>query len=258
LIVGNWKMHGRASDLDEARALATALTREPAAAQVVVCPPATLLAPMRDALRGGPIALGGQTCHAEAEGPFTGEISAAMLSDAGARYVIVGHSERRRSLGERDEDVAAQAEAAAAAGLQPIICLGDTLKARRSGQTAQVLQAQAAASIPADLKAAFAVAYEPAWAIGGDRTPTSDEIVEAHAAIRAVLRVRLRPVQRPPILYGGSVTAENAGAIAALRGVGGLLVGRASLKAADFLAVIRAAAGSGDLDFVDDRRHARR
>lgn len=243
LIVGNWKMHGLARDLREARALAKALMARPSRATVALCPPATLLPLMSAALKGGPVATGGQTCHAQDHGAFTGEISAAMLADAGASYVILGHSERRTGFGETDAAVAEKALAAVGAGLTPILCVGETRAERRAGRTFAVLEEQVRGSTPAGLGGyPAAVAYEPVWAVGGDRTPAADEIEAAHAAIRASLVGRLGDDgARPPILYGGSVTAANAAAILALREVGGLLVGRACLEWRSFLAIVRAA-----------------
>ena len=189
------------------------------------------------------VAVGGQDCHTAGAGAFTGEISAAMLADAGARFVIVGHSERRAAHGESDADVAAKALAAARGGLEPIICVGETAAQREAGQALAVVTAQVAGSVPTGLgEAAFAVAYEPIWAIGAGRTPTLDEIAAVHAAIRRTLVAGHGEAgRRAPILYGGSVKPDNAAEILRVAEVGGALVGGASLKAADFLAIIRAA-----------------
>jgi triosephosphate isomerase (TIM) len=242
LIVGNWKMNGLRLDLAEARAVAADLARSPVRARVAICPPATLLASMASALGGSPVAVGGQNCHSEPAGAFTGEISAEMLADARAGLVIVGHSERRAAYGETDAIVAAKALAARRAGLEPIICVGETRAERDAGQTLDVICRQVTGSIPAGLAdGAFAVAYEPIWAIGAGLTPTPDEIAEAHAAIRHTLGERLSAAGRDaPILYGGSVKPDNAAEILQIAEVGGALVGGASLKAADFLAIIRA------------------
>lgn len=239
LIVGNWKMNGLRADLEQAREVAASLAGR-RAARVGICPPATLLAAMGQALKGSAVLTGGQDCHAEAAGAFTGDISAQMLADAGARLVIVGHSERRQYHGERDEAVAAKALAAVGAGLEPIICVGETFEERQAGRTLEVVSRQVAESVPEALAGrAFAVAYEPIWAIGTGLTPTPAEIEAAHAAIRLALGVR---GAQAPILYGGSVKPANAAEILKVAEVGGALVGGASLKAADFLAII---AGAG-------------
>jgi len=243
LIVGNWKMNGLGPDLAEARALAAAIARDGAAARVGLCPPATLISRMAEALAGSSIAVGGQDCHVEAGGAFTGDISAEMLADAGASLVIVGHSERRARHGESDALVAAKALAAIRAGLEPIICVGETLAERQAGRALDVVRGQVGGSIPQALAGAtFAVAYEPVWAIGTGLTPSLAEIEEVHAAIRQSLRHRFGAADATRILYGGSVKPDNAREILAAREVGGALVGGASLKAADFMRIIAAAA----------------
>ncbi len=236
-------MNGLGSALEEARAVAAALAREPAAARIGVCPPATLVARTAAALAGTDVLTGGQDCHAEVSGAFTGDVSAEMLVDAGARLVIVGHSERRAYHGETDAQVADKVRAALRAGLEPIICVGETLEERQAGRTLEIVSRQVRGSAPADLKGhAFAIAYEPVWAIGTGLTPTNDQIEEAHGEIRRVLAEALADTGvAAPILYGGSVKPSNAAEILALAEVGGALVGGASLKAADFLAIIRAA-----------------
>jgi triosephosphate isomerase (TIM) len=188
------------------------------------------------------VEVGGQDCHAETSGAFTGDVSAGMLADAGAGLVILGHSERRAMHGETDADVAAKVEAALAAGLEPIICVGETLEQREAGQAVAVVQAQIAGSLPNSLNnIPFAVAYEPVWAIGTGLTPTTAQIEEVHRAVRAAMVERLGETARSaPILYGGSVKPSNAGEILRTPEVGGALVGGASLKAEDFLAIIRA------------------
>jgi triosephosphate isomerase (TIM) len=243
LIAGNWKMNGLAADLDEARALAASLADAPAGARVALCPPATLVARMAAVLAESAVAVGGQDCHAEVAGAFTGDVSAGMLADAGARLVIVGHSERRAAYAESDALVASKALAAVRGGLEPIICVGETLDERKAGRALEVVTGQVAGSVPAGLgQSAFAVAYEPVWAIGTGLTPTTAEIEEVHAAIRQALVTALGEVgRRAPILYGGSVKPGNAAEILAAAEVGGALVGGASLKAADFLAIVRAA-----------------
>jgi len=248
LIAGNWKMNGLGASLQEARALQASLHAAPVSVRVALCPPATLIAQMAQVLnegglKGGTVAIGGQDCHAEASGAFTGSIAAAMLADAGASLVIVGHSERRAGFGETDADVSAKAEAALAAGLEPIICVGETLEQRQAGDAVAVVSAQVMGSLPTSLAGqAFAVAYEPVWAIGTGLTPTLEQIEEVHAAVRAAMVERLGEGGRAaPILYGGSVKPSNAAEILALAEVGGALVGGASLKAEDFLGIIRAA-----------------
>ena len=243
LVAGNWKMNGLGASLGEAEALAKALQEQAAACRVALCPPATLTERMARALAGGPVELGGQDCHAEASGAFTGSVSAAMLADAGATLVILGHSERRAGLGETDADVAAKVEAALAAGLEPIICVGETLAQREAGHAVEVVSRQVAGSLPDSLSGkAFAVAYEPVWAIGTGLTPTLEQIEEVHAAVRAAMVARLAEGGHvAPILYGGSVKPSNAAEILAVAEVGGALVGGASLKAEDFLGIIRAA-----------------
>ena len=243
LIAGNWKMNGLGASLAEARALSEALAAEPATCRVALCPPATLVHRLGEAVAGGVVEVGGQDCHAEASGAFTGSTSAAMLADAGATLVILGHSERRAGFGETDTDVADKVDAALAAGLEPIICVGETLEQRQAGEAVSLVSAQIAGSLPTSLSGkAFAVAYEPVWAIGTGLTPTLEQIEEVHAAVRAAMVQRLGEGGRTaPILYGGSVKPSNAAEILAVAEVGGALVGGASLKAADFLGIIRAA-----------------
>ena len=242
LIAGNWKMNGLGADLAEADALAWDLASAPSPARVVLCPPATLVERMARRLAGSVIQVGGQDCSAEPSGAFTGDISAAMLTDAGATLVILGHSERRAGHGETDASVCAKALAASAAGLEPIICVGETLVQRQAGQAIDVVTAQVAGSVPPGAGGPFALAYEPVWAIGTGLTPTIAEIEEVHIAIRkALIAAAGEAGQRAPILYGGSVKPGNAAEILKAKEVGGALVGGASLKATDFLAIIRAA-----------------
>jgi triosephosphate isomerase len=240
LIAGNWKMNGLAASLAEAKATAAGLGDT--AARVAICPPATLVAQAVYALKGTKLAVGGQDCRAEASGAYTGDIAAEMLADAGATLVILGHSERRAGYGETDALVAAKVQAALRAGLEPIVCVGETLDERKAGQALAVVTGQVRGSLPADLAGkAFAVAYEPVWAIGTGLTPSTAEIEEVHQAIRATLtEVFGAHGATPPILYGGSVKPSNAAEILHASEVGGALVGGASLKAEDFLGIIRA------------------
>jgi triosephosphate isomerase (TIM) len=242
LIAGNWKMNGVADSLDEARVLAGSLDDTPAGADVVLCPPATLIRLMAQTLAGTSVLVGGQDCHAEACGAFTGEISAEMLAEAGAELVILGHSERRAGHAETDEIIAAKVQGALRAGLRPIVCVGETQEEREAGWALGVVTGQVEDSLPDALAtAAFAVAYEPVWAIGSGQTPTIEQIEEVHGAIRGVLVRRFGQAGKvAPILYGGSVKPANAREILAAAEVGGALVGGASLKASDFLPIVRA------------------
>lgn len=243
LVAGNWKMNGVGDALDEARQVAEALRGAADGPRVAICPPATLIHRMALALEGSAVQVGAQDCHMEAAGAYTGDLGAGMLHDAGARLVILGHSERRSAYREDDALIAAKVEAALRAGLEPIVCVGETLEQRRSGRHLQIVQGQLAGSIPGSLSdRPFAVAYEPVWAIGSGLTPSLAEIAETHAAIRRVLVDRFGDHgATTPILYGGSVKAANAGEIMAVADVGGALVGGASLAASDFLPIIRAA-----------------
>ncbi len=241
LIAGNWKMNGLEAALAEARAVAAGVGA--ARARVALCPPAILVHRMAQALAGTKVLVGGQDVHAESAGAFTGDTSAEMLADAGATLVIVGHSERRAGYGESDATVAAKALAALRAGLEPIICVGETLAERKSGQAIAVVTGQVRGSVPAELAGKpFAVAYEPVWAIGTGLTPTTPEIEEIHRAIRHTLtEMFAADGAAPPILYGGSVKPSNAAEILHAAEVGGALVGGASLKAVDFLGIVTAA-----------------
>ncbi|HTW34915.1 MAG TPA: triose-phosphate isomerase [Rhizomicrobium sp.] len=242
LVAGNWKMNGLGASLAEIEIMAADVNGAPDGPEALICPPATLVA--RAAAQAvGRIAIGGQDCHAEPSGAFTGDISAEMLKDAGARYVIVGHSERRQFHGETDRDVAAKARAAWRAGLSAVICVGESEAERDAGRALDIVANQVRNSVPDDADGArAAVAYEPVWAIGTGRTPTNWEITQMHAHIRAELAGLLGAGGRDVrILYGGSVKPANAGEILALPDVGGALVGGASLKAKDFLEIFRAA-----------------
>ena len=241
LIAGNWKMNGTPA---LASALAAAL-RDAApglACDLLVCPPATLIAALAQLLAGSPVAVGGQDCHAKVSGAHTGDVSAAMLRDAGATAVILGHSERRADHGETDAIVRAKVAAAVAAGLRPIVCVGELEADRVAGRETAIVGAQLAGSLPPDF--AGIVAYEPVWAIGTGRTPTEADVAAMHAFIRAELLRILGPSgAHRPILYGGSVKPSNAAALMAVPEVGGALVGGASLTAADFLGITRAVGG---------------
>lgn len=240
LVAGNWKMNGLGGQLEEIRLLAGMLDGVKLTCEVMICPPATLLHRASGIAPGVP--LGGQDCHAQASGAHTGDVSAEMLKDAGATAVIVGHSERRTNHHESDAVVAAKAEAAWRAGLTAIICIGETLEERKSGQTLAVLSRQLKGSIPAGATAANTViAYEPVWAIGTGLTPTTAEVAEAHAHIRADLGAIMGGEgARTRILYGGSVKPSNAVELMGAANVNGALVGGASLKAADFIGIIKA------------------
>lgn len=236
LIAGNWKMNGLRAD---AVVLATAL-RGGAACDMLVCPPTTVLAAVAEALAGSTVMVGGQDCHPEPSGARTGDVSAPMLRDAGAGWVIVGHSERRLGYGESNALVQEKARAAIAAGLIPIVCVGETEQQRLTGHAEAVVAAQIDGSVPPGF--AGVVAYEPVWAIGTGRTASEDDVVAMHRCIRSQLVETLGEAGAGlRILYGGSVKPAGAATLLALPGVGGALVGGASLVAADFLAIAWAA-----------------
>jgi triosephosphate isomerase len=240
LAAGNWKMNGMGADLDQIARLPV-----PAGIEVLICPPATLLSRM--AGMAGGVALGGQDCHAGAAGAHTGDISAAMLKEAGAAYVLVGHSERRADHGESDAMVRAKAEAARAAGLVAVVCLGETLAEREAGRTLEVVGRQLAGSVPDGASgASLVVAYEPVWAIGTGKVPTLAEIGAVHGFLRAELTARFGAETGASVrlLYGGSVKSGNAAGIFAVPEVDGALVGGASLTAADFGPIIAALAAA--------------
>ncbi|GAN80231.1 triose-phosphate isomerase [Acidocella aminolytica] len=237
LIAGNWKMFGRLTDVTP---FAEAMRAAPAHVDLLVCPPFTLLERFATALEGGQMALGAQNCHANPQGAHTGDIAAPMLVDAGAAYVILGHSERRNDHGENNAVIRAKTESAIAAGLIPIVCVGETEGEREAGEAEHVVRSQLQHSLPPGF--AGVVAYEPVWAIGTGRTPTEDDVKSMHAAIRAALAAQLgQDGAKIRILYGGSVKPGNAASLLALPEVGGALVGGASLKAEDFLAIANAA-----------------
>ncbi|MEM6694239.1 MAG: triose-phosphate isomerase [Pseudomonadota bacterium] len=242
LAAGNWKMNGLATELGEVAALAA---RGQQACEVLICPPATLLTRMAD-VASGTIALGGQDCHAANGGAHTGDISAPMMRDAGATFVIVGHSERRTDHGERDEAVRDKALAVWSAELCAVICIGETLAEREAGDALTIVERQIAGSVPDGATAANCViAYEPVWAIGTGKVPTLDEIAAVHSHIRGLLAARFGDeAHGMRILYGGSVKPSNAAEIFSVADVDGALVGGASLKAVDFGAIIDALSAS--------------
>ena len=244
LIAGNWKMNGlRAEALALAQAVAAGVKQRGwKDREVLVCPPATLIMAVAEAVKGSGLFVGGEDCHAKANGAHTGDISAEMLKDAGASHVIVGHSERRSDHAETDAVVRAKAEAAWRAGLLPIVCIGETLAEREAGRTLAILEAQLNGSVPAGSTAAkLVVAYEPVWAIGTGKTPTTAEVAAAHAHIRKVLGGLMAEAAGARLLYGGSVKGSNAAELLAVADVDGALVGGAALKADEFLAIAKAA-----------------
>jgi triosephosphate isomerase len=248
LIAGNWKMNGLKASLSEFGAMVAGAGSVIANADLLVCPPATLLARFAEQTRGilpadqKALALGAQDCHPEASGAHTGDISAEMLADTGASYVIVGHSERRADHGESDALVRRKAQAAWRAGLIAIVCIGETRAQRDAGQTLDICGGQLRCSLPDGATAAsLVVAYEPVWAIGTGLTPTAQDVEKVHAFIRDNLTSRFKNEgARMRILYGGSVKPSNAAELMAVPNVDGALVGGASLKAADFLAIAAA------------------
>ncbi len=238
LIAGNWKMFG---SLAAAGAWVNAVRGASPEVDALVCPPAPLLTAMAAALQGSGVAVGAQDCHAADQGAHTGDISAPMLRDAGATFVIVGHSERRADHGETDAVVRSKAEAAARAGLVPIVCVGETGPERDAGQAQDVVGRQLAGSLPDGFTGV--VAYEPVWAIGTGKTPTAADVASMHAFIRRTLEERFGSRGATlRILYGGSVKPTNAAELLSVPNVDGALVGGASLKADDFLAICRASA----------------
>jgi triosephosphate isomerase (TIM) len=237
LIAGNWKMNGTTAG---AAALSAALRPGVEGCDLLICPPATQLMAVATALVGTIVAVGGQDCHAAPSGAHTGDISAPMLRDAGATWVIVGHSERRGEHHETDAMVREKALAAVAAGLMPIVCVGESDVQRRDGRAHEVIGGQLAGSLPDDFKGV--IAYEPLWAIGSGNSASESDVQTMHAFIRAELVRRFhRAGLAMRILYGGSVKPSNAAELLALRDVGGVLVGGASLVATDFLAIAHAA-----------------
>ena len=240
LIAGNWKMNGLKASLAEFEAMREGAAGVAAKADLLVCPPVTLIAAFADKARGSKtLAIGGQDCHPKASGAHTGDISAEMLADAGASAVIVGHSERRADHGESDALVRQKAEAAWRAGLVAIVCIGETQAQRDAGQTLDICGSQLKGSLPDGATAAnLVVAYEPVWAIGTGLTPTAGDVEQIHKFIRQTLTARFSGEgAKMRILYGGSVKPSNAAELMAITNVNGALIGGASLKAADFLAI---------------------
>lgn len=240
IAAGNWKMHGDGAALAEIDALIAA--HPDPGVGIVICPPATLIHRMAERVGNAPIALGGQSCHSARSGAHTGDISAAMLADAGASHVILGHSERRIDHGETDAVILAQTQSARGAGLSVILCVGETAAQRDAGMTLDVVTRQVMGCLPDDIDpSALIMAYEPVWAIGTGRVPDGDQIAQVHGAIRALLLSRLGLAGgQVPILYGGSVKPDNAATIFAIADVDGALVGGAALKAASFSQIITA------------------
>jgi triosephosphate isomerase len=240
LIAGNWKMNGLKASMAEFEAMLAGASEVADRADLLVCPPATLITAFADKARGSKVlAIGGQDCHPQPSGAHTGDISAEMLADAGASAVIVGHSERRADHGESDMLVRQKAEAAWRAGLTAIVCVGETQQQRDAGQTLDICGGQLKGSLPDRATAAkLVVAYEPVWAIGTGLTPTTGDVEQIHKFIRETLKARFSGEGgNIRILYGGSVKPSNAAELMAVANVNGALIGGASLKAADFLAI---------------------
>lgn len=241
MIAGNWKMNGLLADgVALAQNIKADVKAKKRNCEFVVCPPFTLLGAVKKALKGCRVALGAQDCHFEEKGAHTGDISPEMLLDSGCAYVILGHSERRADHGETSELVCKKAKAAHKAGLKTIICIGETLAQREKGETIDICSKQILESVPNDATAADTViAYEPVWAIGTGKTPTAQDVEDVHAAVRKVLAKKLGRAQanKMRILYGGSVKPSNAKELLSLPDVDGGLIGGASLKAADFMAI---------------------
>lgn len=239
LVAGNWKMNGLSNALHELAAIASGVSGFEGAVDALICPPATLIATACNALRGTPLMIGAQDCSQHVEGAFTGDISAAMLADGGARWVILGHSERRHGWGETDTDVCRKVGRSLEFHLSPVVCIGETEEQMLQGKTETVLRQQLQTSIPDRIAAAqITVAYEPVWAIGTGRIPVLSRIADLHGFIRQVLREKFGASGGAiRILYGGSVKPDNVGDIARIGDVDGTLVGGASLKAGDFLAI---------------------
>jgi triosephosphate isomerase len=243
LVAGNWKMNGLKGSLPEIAAIRDAvMSGEFGRASAAICPPATLVSLAAELAQGSDLAIGGQDCHAKKSGAHTGDISAEMLKDAGATYVIVGHSERRTDHAETSAQVRAKAEAAMTAGLIAIVCIGESEAQRRAGETLAVIGKQLEESWPSGASAAtLVIAYEPIWAIGTGLTPTADDVAEVHAYLRKqALRLGGPEGAGVRLLYGGSVKPSNAAELMGVPDVDGALVGGASLTAKDFLGIAAA------------------
>lgn len=241
LVVGNWKMNGMRAHLDEVEAIGRVAAAHPAV-EVGLCLPATLI--MAGSERRGAAFIGAQNCHMDISGAYTGSLSAEMLLEAGASWVITGHSERREARGETNADIAAKSAAAHRVGMKVILCVGETLEVRDAGQAEGVVAAQLLASLPEGASADWlAIAYEPIWAIGTGRIPTMEAVAEMHAALRAALASRIGAAEADAmrILYGGSMNGDNATDLLAIADVDGGLIGGASLSATKFAPIIEAA-----------------
>jgi triosephosphate isomerase len=237
LVAGNWKMNGLAASVSELEAIIAGAASRPPAADLMICPPATLIASFAKVAQGSRVAIGAQDCHAEPSGAFTGDLSAEMLKDAGATAIIVGHSERRTLHGETDAMVQAKARAANRAGLTAIVCVGETREEREANATIARIERQLDGSLPDKLNG-LVIAYEPVWAIGTGLTPTAGDVAEVHGMIRNYLISKDKAAgPKVRILYGGSVKPQNAKELMAVANVNGALVGGASLKASDFLGI---------------------
>jgi triosephosphate isomerase len=239
LVAGNWKMNGTRDSLNELKAIAAGVAPLADNIDTLICPPVTLLYVATALVTDSPLKIGAQDCHTAQSGAFTGDVSASMIADCFGTYVIVGHSERRTLHGETDALVRAKAEAAHAANLEAIICIGETEAERKSGATLDVLKTQLAGSVPEGaISRNTVIAYEPVWAIGTGLTPTAADVAEAHAFMRRELSARFGiHGARMRILYGGSVKPSNAAELMGIANVDGALIGGASLKSADFLAI---------------------
>ncbi len=244
LIAGNWKMNGLAAETAVIDAIAAGIGSGGASdPECLICPPATILGAAKATVGARPLALGAQDCHTAEKGAHTGDLSVAMLAEAGASYIVVGHSERRADHGETDAIVKAKAEAVLAGGLSPIICIGETLKQREAGETLKVIATQMAGSVPSVTPAGrIVIAYEPVWAIGTGLTPNNEQIAEVHTAIRGHLKAQFGAgADEIRILYGGSLNPKNADEILPVADVDGGLIGGASLKADSFLSIVASA-----------------
>ena len=239
LIAGNWKMNGLAGSIETLDAIIGGLSGDTGGIEALICPPFTILATFAGRAKGTALRIGAQNCHAAESGAHTGDVSAPMLADAGAAYVILGHSERRADRHESDSNIAAKVDAVLQAGLVPIVCIGETLAEREAGKTMEVVISQLTGSLPKSLIGKdFVVAYEPVWAIGTGLTATAEQIGQVHAGIRQhLVDVFGGQGESMRILYGGSMKPGNAAEILAVPNVNGGLIGGASLKAEDFLSI---------------------